>query len=307
MHDLDLKSLRLLVAVCDHNSMKLAAELEHIEPSAISKRITQLEAQLGTPLLVRGRRGVLPTPAGQALLEHARGLLYAAERMAADVAAYAGGLRGHVRLVASASAVAEALLDDVAAFMREPAHQGIKVDIEERLSSEVGRLLREGSVHLGICWDQADLSGLAQRPYRSDELVLCVHPQHALARRKSLRFEQTLDHDHAGLPPAMAVNAMLHRAAARAGRALTYRVMVSNFDGAMRVVRANLGVSVIPREVAAPQVAAGHLVAVPLQDAWARRRFALCFRERHQLSAAAAHLLDFLAERAAAEAGPATG
>ena len=53
MHDLDLKSLRLLVAVCDHQQHQAAAEQEHIEPSAISKRIAQLESALGTPLLVR--------------------------------------------------------------------------------------------------------------------------------------------------------------------------------------------------------------------------------------------------------------
>lgn len=76
MRDLDLKSLRLLVAVCDCRNIKHAAAQEHIEPSAISKRIAQLEASLGTPLIVRGRRGVQPTPAGESLLEHARALLY---------------------------------------------------------------------------------------------------------------------------------------------------------------------------------------------------------------------------------------
>jgi iron(III) transport system permease protein len=56
MQDLDMKSLRLLVAVCDHGNIKQAAAQEHIEPSAISKRIALLEHTLGTPLLVRGRR-----------------------------------------------------------------------------------------------------------------------------------------------------------------------------------------------------------------------------------------------------------
>jgi DNA-binding transcriptional LysR family regulator len=298
MRDLDLKSLRLLVAVCDCQNIKQAAQQEHIEPSAISKRIAQLEATLGTPLLVRGRRGVQPTPAGAAMLEHARTMLYTLDRIEADAAAYAGGLRGHVRLVASASAVAESLLDDIAAFMRDPANRGIKVDIEEKVSTDVVRLVRDGSVSIGICWDSADLGGLAHVPYRGDELVLAVHPKHPLARRKSLRFEQTLDHEHAGLPPTTSVYGMLHRAAARAGRSLTYRVVVSNFDAAMRVVKANLGVSVIPAQVSRAQVAAGEIVTVALLDDWARRRFALCFRSREGLTPAASRMVDFLAERA---------
>src|SRR5207244_7556661 len=94
MQDLDLKSLRLLVAVCDHGNIKQAAAQDHIEPSAISKRIAQLEHALGTPLLVRGRRGVVPTPACQAVLEHARSLPFTLERLDADAGAFAGGIKG---------------------------------------------------------------------------------------------------------------------------------------------------------------------------------------------------------------------
>lgn len=298
MRDLDLKSLRLLVAACECGNIKQAAAQEHIEPSAISKRIAQLESTLGTPLLVRQRRGVQPTPAGTALLEHARTLLYTLSRIEADAAAYAGGLRGHVRLVASMSAIAESLLDDIAAFMRDPAHQGIKVDIEERLSSEVVRLVRDGSASVGIAWDSADLAGLEQMPYRGDDLVLAVHPDHPLARQKALRFVQSLDHDHVGLPPQTAVYSMLHRAAARAGRALTYRVVVSTFEAVLRVVAANLGVSVIPRQVCRSRAAAGEVVAIPLADSWAKRRFAICYRGRGLLTPAAARMVDFLGAKA---------
>lgn len=68
MRDIDLKTLRLFVAVCDHRNIARAAEEAHIEPSAISKRIAQLENELGVPLLLRSRRGVQPTAAGNALL-----------------------------------------------------------------------------------------------------------------------------------------------------------------------------------------------------------------------------------------------
>lgn len=298
MRDLDLKTLRLLVAVCDHGNIKQAALQEHIEPSAISKRIAQLEESLGTPLLVRGRRGVRPTPAGLALLEHARTLLFTLERIATDVAAYRGGARGHVRLVASLSAIAESLLDDVAAFMRDPANRGIQVDIEERLSIDVVRMVREGSASIGVCWDSVDMQGLQQRAYRDDQLALAVHAEHALAARRSVRFEQTLDYEHVGLPPATAVYSMLHRAAARSGRTLSYRVIVSNFDAALRVVTANLGISVIPLQVARLHAERGEIRVIPLSDAWARRRFALCFRDPQSLAPAAARLVEFLEAQA---------
>lgn len=298
MNDLDLKSLRLLVAVCDHGNIKQAAAQEHIEPSAISKRIAQLEHALGVALLVRGRRGVVPTPACQAVLEHARTLLFTLERLESDVAAYAGGIKGHVRLVASVSAIAESLLEDVATFMRDPANRAIRVEIEERLSRDVVRLVSEGGASIGVCWDSIDFGGLQRLPYRTDELALAVPPGHVLARHSQLRFDQTLEHDYVGLPPATAVHTMLNRAAARAGRTLSYRVVVSSFDAALRVVAAGLGIGVIPRQVTRGAAAPPGIKVIALTDAWARRRFALCFRDRASLSPAALRLVEDLAAKA---------
>lgn len=297
--DLDLKSLRLLIAACECGNIKHAAAQEHIEPSAISKRIAQLETQLGTRLLVRSRRGVRPTPAGEALVERARELQFTLDRIETDVAAFAGGVRGHVRLVASASAVAESLLDDIALFMRDPSNRGIQIDIEERLSIDVVRAVREGTASLGICWDSVDSAGLAKLPYHRDELALAVHPRHPLAGRKTLRFEESLDHEHVGLPPTTAVYGMLNRAAAAAGKPLSYRVVVSSFDAALRVVQANLGVSVIPWEVSRRLAEAGEVVAIRLADDWTRRRFAIHLRDASQLTAAASRLADFLVDQAA--------
>jgi len=295
MKDIDLKTLRLLVMVCEHGNIARAATQEHIEPSAISKRIAQLEATLGTSLLLRNKRGVQPTPAGLALLEHARTVLFTIERIENDAAAFGSGIKGHVRLLATASAIAESLLDDLAVYMREPENRNIKLDIEERFSKDLVQQLREGSASIGVCWDRIDLQGLQSRPYRSDQLALAVHPDHPLASRKSLRFEQTLDYEHVGLPPSTAVHITLQRAAARVGRSLVYRVIVSNFDAAFRVVGANLGVSVVPVEVGSPYAASRGIRVIPLSDAWARRGFIVCFADYAALSLAAQRMVDYLA------------
>ncbi len=188
--------------------------------------------------------------------------------------------------------------------MREPANQNIKVDVEERFSRDLVRHLREGTASLGVCWDNVDFEGLQHRPYRTDRLALAVHPDHPLAGRKSLRFEQTLGHDHVGLPPSTAVHTMLQKAAARAGKSVSYRVIVSNFDAAFRVVAAKLGISVVPIEVGEQYAQVLGIRVVPLIDAWALRRFAVCFQDYEGLQPAAQRLVDHLVERALAAAGP---
>ena len=299
MRDIDLKTLRLLVAVCDHQNMARAAEQEHIEPSAISKRIAQLEDDLGIELLMRGRRGVQATPAGLALLEHARTVLFTMDRIVADAAAFGAGLQGHVRLIATASAIADALLDDIASFMREPDNCNIRVDIEERLSRDLVREVRDGNASLGVCWDRIDFEGLERVAYRGDRLVLAVYAGHALAGRSSVRFEETLEFEHVGLPPTTAVHTMLQRAAAQAGRTVSYRVVVSGLDAALRVVAANLGVSVVPLEIGRRAAVGADIALVPIDDAWTARSFAICFRDLAALPAPSRRLVGHLQLRAA--------
>lgn len=294
MHDLDITSLRLFVAVCTHRNIARAGEQEHIGGSAISKRLAQLEEQVQAPLLQRHRRGVVPTAAGEILLEHARAILATADRVARDMTAYRHGVKGQVRVLASVSSISESLPDDIAAFLQMPAHAQIRVDLEERTSSELVQALREGLAPLGVCWDAADLEGLQTRPYRSDHLSVAVHPDHPLAGLSACSFEQTLEHDHVGLPANTAVYTMLARAAAIIGKPMYYRAVVSTFDASLRCVQAGLGVAIVPSEVVQQAGNLSRMQLIPLLDTWAKRQFAVCFKKYEQLSPAAKLLVDHL-------------
>ena len=297
MRDLDMTTLRLFAAVCETRSIARAAEQANIVGSAISKRLAQLEDTVGTPLLMRRRRGVEPTPAGETLLEHARNMLASADQIERDMAAYAAGVKGQVRILATASAIAESLADDVASFLKHPAHHDIQIDIEERVSTGVLRGLREGSASVGICWDAANLEGLETRPWRSDHLAVVMPLKHPLARHATLELAQTLDYEQVSLPPSSSVQIVLQRSAALSGKALKYRVVVATFEAALRVVRAQLAISVLPAELCQPYAKAFGLRVIPLSDPWAQRRFAICFRDEAGLSAAARLLVKHLASQ----------
>jgi DNA-binding transcriptional LysR family regulator len=299
LRDLDLTTLRLFVSVCETGNIARAGEKASIVGSAISKRLAQLEDQVGTPLLLRRRHGVVPTAAGQTLLEHARGMLDGAARIARDMETYASGGRGQVRILASVSAMTESLADDVAAFLRRPAHRNIHVDMEERVSPEIVRGVREGLASIGVCWDATDHTGLQCLPYRRDTLCVAVPARHPLAACKSVRFEHTLDYEHVSLPVNSAVQVMLQRHAAQLGKAVQHRVIVTNFEAALRVVRAGLAISLVPREVAEGPAGTLGLRLVPLAEDWAERRFIVCYREAASLTPAAQALVEHLASFAA--------
>lgn len=74
--------------------------------------------------------------------------------------------------------------------------------------------------------------------------------------------------------------------------------MVSTFDAALRCVRANLGIAVVPLEVAQPMATAYGIKVLALTDRWACRGFTICFHDERQLSPAAKLLVSHLEARA---------
>lgn len=292
----DPVTLRLFVAVCEERSIARAAERESIVASAISKRVAALEQEVGVTLLKRGRRGIEPTPAGEVLLRQARDVLGSMERMFAELTEFATGVNGSVRVFASLSVLSEFLPDDVGAFLA--GNRTVRVSLEERVSSEIARGVREGAVDFGVCWDAGALTGLVTVPYRRDHLCVAVPQTHPLARKKKIAFVDTLAYEQIEIQPGSMVQATLRRAAALANQQLQHRIQVSTFDAACRNVAAGLGLAIVPREAAGTFASALDLRLLALTDPWAVRRFVICMRSREALTATARLLLDFLQQRA---------
>ena len=293
---IDLISLQLFVAVCEAGSIGKAAVREFIAASAVSKRLADLEAALGTPLLYRHARGVDLTPAGQSLLHHARNVLYGLEKMQSELGEYADGVRGHVRVHASISAIVQFLPDDLGSFVR--AHPQVKIDLEEHLSGEVVRAVQEGAADLGICNASALRAGvgsaLQSLPYRHDDLVLVVPAANALSAQAAINFVDSLDYDHVGLHAGSSIALAMHQAAALAGRAIRLRIRVTGLDAMCRMIDNGLGVGVMPARAFDLMRAAGALHAVRLTDDWARRDIRLIARDFKTLPVTARALVDHL-------------
>jgi DNA-binding transcriptional LysR family regulator len=293
---IDLTSLQLFVAVCELGSIGKAAEREFIAASAVSKRLSDLEAALETPLLHRHTRGVNLTPAGESLLHHARSVLFGLEKMQAELSEYADGVRGHVRIHASISAVVQFLPEDLGSFIRQ--HGEVKIDLEEHLSSEVARAVQEGAADLGVCntgsVGRTALVELQSLPYRQDQLVLVVPRGHALDGQGPVPFIDTLAFDHVGLHANSSIYLAMHQAAQQAGRVIRLRIRVTGLDTMCRMIDKGLGVGVMPQRAFELMRGLGALACVPLADEWAERRIELLARDFSTLPVTARLLVDHL-------------
>lgn len=292
---LDLVTLRVFAAAAEERSLAKAAEREHLAPSAVSRRIAELEGRAGVQLLRRHDRGVEPTTAGEALLARLADLFALLERVAADLDAHAGGARGNVAVHANISSVSGPLPEALSAFLA--AHPGVRVTLEERTSVEILHAVQTGVAELGIySGTMAVPEGLTALPWREDRLVALLPRGHPLAEQGALRLADLLPEPFVGLQDPSALQRLYRREAEALGVALRERVLVASFDGVRRLVGAGLGVSILPAAAVDPDPAApaAAVIARPLEEPWAARPLAICLRQPGGLSAAARLLLRHL-------------
>jgi DNA-binding transcriptional LysR family regulator len=294
----DLTDLRLFLHVAEAASITHGASRSNMALASASERIRGMEDALGTPLLERRRRGVHLTPAGSALLHHARIITQQLERMRGELTEYAKGLRGHVRLLSNTAATAEFLPVALGGFLL--AHPTIDVDLEERPSREIVRAVAEGLADVGIVADAVDPAAELQTfPFAVDRLVLVAPRQHVLRRHREIAFRETLAHDYVGLVAGSALQEHVNDHATRSGHRLKLRLRLTGFDAVCRVVETGIGLAVVPETAARRCRRSMSIRIIPLTDAWAFRHLTICVRSVKSLPTHAQLLVEHLSAYAA--------
>jgi len=273
----DLTDLRLFLHVVESGSITSGAERSYLALASASARIRNMEDALGVPLLTRGRRGVAPTEAGQALIRHAQSIMQEWERMVGDVSEYGQGLKGHIRLLCNTATITEYLPEVLSTYLN--AHPNVGIDVQERVSAEIVQSLLDDKADVGVVARNSDVGDLATFPFRTLQLVLVVSPKHPLAARRAVSFVDTLDYEFVGLGEGSSIQKYLEAHASRAGKRINYRVRLRGFMAASRLVENNVGIAVIPESAALRCKKTMNLRVVRLADDWATRQLMLCVRD----------------------------
>ncbi len=289
----DLTDLSLFVACVETGSLTRGAERSNLALAAASARVRLMEGRLNVRLLDRSRKGVLPTPAGEAMLRRARTILEQVGALEADVAEFAGGLRGRVKLLSNTNALAEFLPQALGQFLA--MHPDISVGVEERLSHDIVHAVTEGEADMGIVAGSADVAGLQSYAFARDRLVL-VAPTASKFGPDGLLFETILSENFVGLQETSAIQGFLAGHAERAGHPIKLRMQMLGFDGVCRMVESGAGIAIVPESSARRAEKTMGLRIVPLVDEWSVRDMRLCVREADRLPPLALMLFEHLRE-----------
>ncbi len=288
----DLVDLRLFLHVAEARSITHGAERSNLALASASGRIRGMEDALGVPLLVRDRRGVTLSAAGQCLLDHARLITQQVEQMRGDLGSFARGLSGSVRLLSNTAALSEHLPKVLAGFLA--ANPTISLDVEERESADIAVALASGAADVGIASMAALPDSIEQYPFRDDPLVLVVPRGDAMTRKRVAALADVIDRAFVGLTRDSALQRHIAGHAARLGATLNIRARVTGFDAMCRMVETGAGIGIVPEVSARRCRRTMKIEAVRLSDSWAKRRLAICVRRLGTLSTGAQRLVAHL-------------
>lgn len=287
----ELTDLKLFLAVAESESLSAGASVIHISAPSASYRLKNLEQAVGAALFVRGPKGMALTPAGRVLLTHVRTILSAVEHMQGDVARFGNGVKGHIRVVSNSSCM-EGLTAALSRYL--VTHPNIDVEMEERLSADIVRAVVDKSADIGLLAGEVATDKLSSMQYAEDELILVTAVQHPLSARTPISFEDVLDAEFVTLSKRSSNSQFLAQMAARLGRSIRVRVNVHNFSVVLRLVEENVGVSIVPRSVAARAIEAGRVAGVALAEPWAKRKQSVVALDFDALPTFVREFIDYL-------------
>lgn len=246
---LSISRLVVLDLVDRHGTIVAAAHELGVTPSAVSHQLSRLEREAGVALVERGPRSVRLTEAGRRLASHARRIaeqLSAAEKEVDDLRA---GGTGRLRIGFFSSGGLRLVPLALQTFTAE--RPGIDVDLVPGQIHELLPLIEQGDLDLAVVFDHGGMpfpvpKTLESAPLLRDPHLLLVPDDHPLAGAQRVRLVDLANQQWIathGLPP---VGSLLEKLCYAAGFTPTIRCRTDHYDVIVGLVRAGIGISMVP-------------------------------------------------------------
>lgn len=264
---IDLAALAALRAVETYGSVSAAAETLGYTPSAVSQQVKRLERQTGVPLLERVGRGVMLTHHGRHLVDEGSRLLADLEQIESGLHRQVGAVAGRLRLTAFSTAM-RGLVAPVVSRLRAE-HPDLELALAEREPWDTVDLVASGQTDLGVVhtWGDVPISvpdHLVTSTIAHDLADVVVHRDHPLARRRSVTPHDLVEEGWIATPEGTICRQWLTRMYDGTGRLPRIAHVSMEFDSHLALVRAGLGIALVPRLGRSPL--GDELVAVAAHD-----------------------------------------
>ena len=245
---MELRQLAYFVAVAEERNFTRAAQRIPIAQPAISQQIHRLESELSEKLFVRDRRGTRLTPAGEALLPHARATLASAEHAREAVAALSGLLTGRLAFGFVQPLPDRRLAGLLGAFHRQ--HPGIELRLIEDETDALLAALATGELDAALIglgrYDRLPPE-VGSRLVAREPVVVAVHPGHPLSGRGSIALQALREAPMVTLTSSSKQRSNLEAACRAAGFTPRIVAETSDLSVTIELIQQQIGVAVLPQ------------------------------------------------------------
>ena len=259
---MELHQLRGFYEIAREGSFTRAAHKLFLTQPAISLQVKSLEEELGETLLDRSRKTIRLTPAGEILFRQTREVFEHLVVARDEIDALRDVLRGRLTIGTSDTNCTYILPQLLSQFRQR--YPEVEVDIRNKMSSEVGRLVLDDEVDIGVATLPVRHRQLSNRRLFTRQDVLICPPGHPLSGRKSVRLSTIAKYPLLALEPGSTSRSLMEETFQRADLDLQIAMNLGSVEVIKRFVEIGLGIALVPK-VAVVEESASRLVAIPVR------------------------------------------
>jgi DNA-binding transcriptional LysR family regulator len=291
---MQIESLKVFCDLAETESFTKAAQVNEVTQSAVSQQISSLERTFKSLLIERSKKRFRLTREGQVVYDYSKQIIGTYDALHNKLQEIKDIISGTIRVATIYSIGLHDLPPYLKKFLK--AYPTVNVHVEYRRANQVYEDVLGNVVDLGLVAYPVRDHKLEIFPLRKDTLVLITHPQHPLAKHKSIKMKNLSGQKFIGFQPDIPTRKALDKILKENNVEVQHVMEFDNIETVKRAVEIDAGVAIVPQGTVVQEVAKQTLVQVGLDDGDFFRPLAAIFKKNKVLSPAMKQFLAILKE-----------
>src|SRR5882762_2103758 len=291
---MQIESLKVFCDLAESESFTKAAQINNVTQSAVSQQISSLERVFKSLLIERSKKRFRLTREGKVLYEFSKQIIQTYDSLYSKLQEIKDIISGTIRVATIYSIGLHDLPPYLKKFLK--AYPTVNVHVEYRRANQVYEDVLGNVVDLGLVAYPVRDNKLEIFPLRKDMLVLISHPQHPLAKHKSIKMKSLAGQKFIGFQPDIPTRKALDKILKENNVEVQHVMEFDNIETVKRAVEIDAGVAIVPQTTVVQEVAKQTLAQVDLDDGDFFRPLAAIYKKNKVLSPAMKQFLSILKE-----------
>lgn len=289
---MQIESLKVFCDLAETESFTKAAQINNVTQSAVSQQISSLERQFKSLLIERSKKKFRLTREGQVLYEYSKQIIQTYDSLFNRLQEIKDIISGTIRVATIYSIGLHDLPPYLKKFLK--AYPTVNVHVEYRRSNQVYDDVLGNVVDLGLVAYPVRDAKLEIVSLRKDMLVLITHPQHPLAKAKTVKLKEIAGQKFIGFEPDIPTRRAIDKILKDENITVQHVMEFDNIETVKRAVEIEAGIAIVPHNTVIQEVSKQTLAEVRIEDAEFYRPLAAIYKKNKVLSPAMKQFLSVL-------------